>query len=193
MSQRSAGACTRCTRANAFPAFLPNYYHFKYLSSWIAPIPEGQEKWPPEVAIYASYCKLVSRNKWFIPKVQHFEGKIELKIYAHLDFETSYLKTLQHWSFHFLVRHWQNDSCYPIRNLVAYQKRSIFCCFSKCLSAIGWTDFCSKHSVEFITAHDEKIGELIYPHIHLQSSFDISPIFQWLSIGFDFLHIVFFQ
>ena len=83
-------------------------------------------------------------NKWFIPKVQHFKGK------ASLDFETSYLKTLHHWSFHFLVRHWQNDSCYPIRNLVAYQKRSIFCCFSKCLSAIGWTDFCSKHSVELI-------------------------------------------
>ena len=83
-------------------------------------------------------------NKWFIPKVQHFKGK------ASLDFETSYLKTLHHWSFNFLVRHWQNDSCYPIRNLVAYQKRSIFCCFSKCLSAIGWTDFCSKHSVELI-------------------------------------------
>ena len=68
------------------------------------------------------------------------------------DFETLYLKTLHRWSFHFLVRHWQNDSCYPIRNLVAYQKRSIFCCFSKCLSAIGWTDFCSKHSVELISS-----------------------------------------
>ena len=34
-----------------------------------------------------------------------------------------------------------------MRNLVAYQKRSIFCCFSKCLSApIERTDFCSKHS-----------------------------------------------
>ena len=26
MSQRSAGSCTRCTRANAFPAWFPNYF-----------------------------------------------------------------------------------------------------------------------------------------------------------------------
>ena len=41
-------------------SFLPNYCHFKYLSSeqlLYPPIPKGREKWPPEVAIYASRHK----------------------------------------------------------------------------------------------------------------------------------------
>ena len=42
-------------------SFLLNYYRFKYLSSWIALVPEGREKWPPEVAIYASFLKKSSK------------------------------------------------------------------------------------------------------------------------------------
>ena len=57
---------------------LPNYCHFKYFPSEYLlqpPIPKGREKWPPEVAIYAS-CSKIQLNIEQILNLEYFETRV---------------------------------------------------------------------------------------------------------------------